>query len=127
MFAKIFSTLDRFGIVVDLISTSEVHVSMALGPHISGDKIKLAVSELQKYAVVDTIGDMTILSLVGREMRHMVGIASLMFSTLAKNHINLEMISQGASEINISCVIDGTMGVKALQVVHDACILGETD
>ncbi|TPX52545.1 hypothetical protein CcCBS67573_g09849 [Chytriomyces confervae] len=95
MFAKIFSTLDRFGIVVDLISTSEVHVSMALGPHISGDKIKLAVSELQKYAVVDTIGDMTILSLVGREMRHMVGIASLMFSTLAKNHINLEMISQG--------------------------------
>ncbi|KAJ3222732.1 Aspartokinase [Chytriomyces hyalinus] len=126
-FAKIFSTLDRFGIVVDLISTSEVHVSMALGPHISGDKIQLAVSELQKYAVVDTIGDMTILSLVGREMRHMVGIASLMFSTLAKNHINLEMISQGASEINISCVIDGTMGVKALQVVHDACILGETD
>ncbi|KAI8617325.1 Aspartate/glutamate/uridylate kinase [Chytriomyces sp. MP71] len=124
-FAKIFSTLDRFGIVVDLISTSEVHVSMALGPHLSEGKIGAAVEELRKYALVDIITDMTILSLVGREMRHMVGIASLMFSVLAKNSINLEMISQGASEINISCVIDGVHGVKALQVVHDACILGD--
>ncbi|KAJ3061528.1 Aspartokinase [Podochytrium sp. JEL0797] len=126
-FAKIFSTLDKYGIVVDLISTSEVHVSMALGPHISEEKIGLAVEELQKYALVDTLSDMTILSLVGREMRRMVGIAALMFATLSKHSINLEMISQGASEINISCVIEGAKGVLALRVVHDACILGETD
>ncbi|ORY45219.1 hypothetical protein BCR33DRAFT_850086 [Rhizoclosmatium globosum] len=124
-FAKIFSTLDKYGIVVDLISTSEVHVSMALGPHISEEKIQLAVADLQKYALVDTLSNMTILSLVGREMRRMVGIAALMFSTLAKHSINLEMISQGASEINISCVIEGSKGVLALRVVHDACVLGD--
>ncbi|KAJ3009909.1 UNVERIFIED_CONTAM: Aspartokinase [Siphonaria sp. JEL0065] len=126
-FAKIFSTLDKYGIVVDLISTSEVHVSMALGPHISEEKIQLAVEELQKYALVDTLSNMTILSLVGREMRRMVGIAALMFSTLSKHSINLEMISQGASEINISCVIEGAKGVLALRVVHDACILGDDE
>ncbi|KAJ3355660.1 Aspartokinase [Entophlyctis luteolus] len=112
-FAQIFSTLDKFGIVVDLISTSEVHVSMALGPHISREKIEMAVADLRKHArvgdfggcvaicrnlifpKVDTVSNMTILSLVGREMRQLVGVAALMFSTLAKYSINLEMISQG--------------------------------
>ncbi|KAJ3390583.1 Aspartokinase [Entophlyctis sp. JEL0112] len=126
-FAKIFSTLDKFGIVVDLISTSEVHVSMALGPHLSREKIEMAVADLRKHAQVDTVSNMTILSLVGREMRQLVGVAALMFSTLAKHSINLEMISQGASEINISCVIESSKGVLALRVVHDACILGEVD
>lgn len=39
--------------------------------------------------------DMAILSLVGRQMRHMVGIAGKMFSTLADGNVNIEMISQG--------------------------------
>ncbi len=47
--------------------------------------------------------DMAILSLVGRNMRNAVGSAGLMFMSLAKAGINIEMISQGASEINISC------------------------
>jgi aspartate kinase len=67
---------------------------------------------------------MAILSLVGREMRNSVGIASLMFSTLAKHSVNIEMISQGASEINISCVIEEIKGIEALVAVHDACVLG---
>lgn len=46
---------------------------------------------------------MAILSLVGRQMRHMIGTAGKMFATLAEGKINIEMISQGASEINISC------------------------
>lgn len=43
--------------------------------------------------------DMCILSLVGKHMKNMVGIAGKMFSTLAEGNINIEMISQGASEI----------------------------
>lgn len=46
--------------------------------------------------------DMAILSLVGR-LQNMVGISGRMFTTLADGNINIEMISQGASEINISC------------------------
>ncbi|KAJ3166162.1 Aspartokinase [Irineochytrium annulatum] len=122
-FAQIFSTLDRFGIVVDLISTSEVHVSMALGPNITAGKLDAALVELRKYGTVDVLNDMAILSLVGREMRNTVGIASRMFATLAENKVNIEMISQGASEINISCVIEESMAVEALRAVHDACIL----
>ncbi|KAJ3218141.1 Aspartokinase [Dinochytrium kinnereticum] len=123
-FAQIFSTLDKFGIVVDLISTSEVHVSMALNPNISQKRLESAMAELIKCGTVDTIPDMAILSLVGREMRNSVGIASLMFSTLAKHKVNIEMISQGASEINISCVIEEKMAQEALRAVHDSCVLG---
>lgn len=65
---------------------------------------------------------MAILSLVGKHMRNMVGIAGRMFSSLAEGNVNLEMISQGASEINISCVIDGRDAAKALNLIHQSCL-----
>jgi aspartate kinase len=65
---------------------------------------------------------MAILSLVGKHMRNMVGIAGLMFTTLAQGNVNIEMISQGASEINISCVIQEKDAVKALNMIHQSCL-----
>jgi aspartate kinase len=65
---------------------------------------------------------MAILSLVGKEMRNMVGIAGRMFTTLAQGNVNIEMISQGASEINISCVIESKDSVKALNLIHQSCL-----
>lgn len=66
--------------------------------------------------------DMAILSLVGKRMRHAVGIAGRMFTTLGSGGVNIEMISQGANEINISCVIDGRDAVKALNLIHQSCL-----
>jgi aspartate kinase len=68
---------------------------------------------------------MAILSLVGKNMRNMVGVSSKLFTTLAQNDINIEMISQGASEINISCVIEEACASKALIAVHDNLVIGE--
>lgn len=70
---------------------------------------------------------MAILSLVGRQMKNMVGIAGKMFTILAKAGVNLEMISQGASEINISCVILEEEAEIALKAVHDYCVLALKD
>lgn len=118
-FATIFSTLDRYGIVVDLISTSEVHVSMALGAD-SGEKdLMRVIDDLKSVGRVDVLQNMAILSLVGKQMKNMVGIAGMMFTTLASAGVNIEMISQGASEINISCVIEEKMAVVAMNVIHD--------
>jgi aspartate kinase len=50
-------------------------------------------------------------------------MASRMFSTLAQAQVNIEMISQGASEINISCVIEEAQAEKALRIVHDEIVL----
>jgi aspartate kinase len=118
--AKIFLILDKFGIVSDLIACSEVHVSIAFG---SESKFTNAVSELKKIATVEVVDQQAILSLVGKHMKNMVGISAKLFGVLASNGINIEMISQGASEINISCVIKESEAQKALVLVHDQ-ILG---
>ena len=105
-FAKIFSTLDKWRLSVDLISTSEVHVSLALHSDsalVSGggeDEKKIvdhdlrgAVEELKRYGTVDIMDRMAILSLVGKQMKDMTGCAGRMFSTLGEHEINIEMIS----------------------------------
>ncbi|KAI5121425.1 hypothetical protein M0805_006187 [Coniferiporia weirii] len=125
-FARIFGTLDRFGVVVDLISTSEVHVSMAIEDGLGKRMLDRLTRELEKSGKVTIHRDMAILSLVGKQMRNLVGIAGRMFTTLAEGDVNIEMISQGASEINISCVIDGRDAVKALNLIHQSCLqIGE--
>ncbi|KAI7827399.1 Aspartate/glutamate/uridylate kinase [Gamsiella multidivaricata] len=118
-FAQIFGTLDTHGIAVDLISTSEVHVSMALGANVNEKAMEKAMRQLRSIGTVDVTKDMAILSLVGKQMKNMVGISGRMFSTLAKAGINLEMISQGASEINISCVILERQALQAMNVIHE--------
>ncbi|KAF1981299.1 aspartate kinase [Aulographum hederae CBS 113979] len=130
---NIFSILDRFHLSVDLISSSEVHVSMALHSEnalLSGggddeDELKIASKDLQgavealgNWGMVDLVGGMAIVSLVGRQLRNMVGISGRFFSVLGENGVNIEMISQGASEINISCVIEERDADRALNVVH---------
>ncbi|KAI9242326.1 MAG: Aspartate/glutamate/uridylate kinase [Podila humilis] len=117
-FAHIFGTLDRFGIAVDLISTSEVHVSMALSGSVKDTEFAKALTMLKTIGTVDVMKGMAILSLVGKQMKNMVGISGRMFSTMAKANINIEMISQGASEINISCVIQEVQAVEAMNVIH---------
>ncbi|KAK6379872.1 uncharacterized protein PV06_00251 [Exophiala oligosperma] len=130
-FAGIFATLDKWRLSVDVISTSEVNMSMALhseAPLYTGggddeyqivdQDLRGAIEELQRYGTVDIIPEMAIVSLVGKQMKNMVGIAGRMFSTLGENNVNIEMISQGASEINISCVIEERDADRALNILH---------
>ncbi|KAF7957949.1 hypothetical protein EAE96_003516 [Botrytis aclada] len=118
-FAKVFFILDSRQISVDLISTSEVHVSMAVhSAYISAEDMQSTKAELQECGEVSILNEMAILSLVGSEMKNMVGIAGKMFSTLGENNVNIEMISQGASEINISCVIDAYEATRAMNILH---------
>ncbi|KAI9718975.1 MAG: hypothetical protein M1812_003860 [Candelaria pacifica] len=114
-FKNIFSILDTWRLTIDLISTSEVHVSMALHSEsalLSGggeDEVKIldrdldgAISALHEYGEVDIMPNMAILSLVGKQMKNMMGIAGKMFSTLGENNVNIEMISQGRPDPALS-------------------------
>ena len=111
-FAGIFGTLNRYGVVVDLISTSEVHVSMAMTAELRPRTLERLSAELEHIGSVSIVRHMVLLSLVGTEMRQMGGVAGSMFSTLAEGNVNIEMISQGANEINISCVIHEKSALK---------------
>lgn len=97
-FARVFSILHTHRLSVDLISTSEVHVSMAIHyPNSDGAVLKQATNELGECGDVSVLHNMAILSLVGADMKHMIGIAGRMFSTLGEHNVNIEMISQGKS------------------------------
>lgn len=96
-FARVFAILHNHRISVDLISTSEVHVSMAI--HATSSTLihlEAAKKELEDCGDVSMLHDMAILSLVGAEMKNMVGVAGRTFSTLGEHNVNIEMISQGA-------------------------------
>ena len=105
-FARVFSILDTHSISVDLISTSEVHVSMAI--HSASTQIEAfsrARKDLADCGEVTVLSDMAILSLVGAEMKNMVGIAGRMFSTLGEHNVNLEMISQGKPHVDLRILV----------------------
>ncbi|KAG0198381.1 Aspartokinase [Mortierella sp. NVP41] len=126
-FAEVFGMLDRHRIAVDLISTSEVAVSMAMEGDVEGRSMKGLLSGLGNLGAVEVKKDLSIVSLVGREMKNMVGISGRMFSTMAHAGINVEMISQGSSEINISCVVSACHALDAMNAVHQELLLSCLD
>lgn len=127
---RTFAILDKWRLSVDLIASSEVNVSLAFYCHrelVRGDgerrhivdiDLRGAVDEMARLGAVELVDEMAIVSLVGQEMKNMVGIAGAMLSVLGKHNINIEMISQGASEINISCVVDQRDADRAMSIIH---------
>lgn len=94
--ARVFGILDKYKISVDLISTSEVHISMAIHLQNSeADNFARARAELQDCGDVSVLHGMAILSMVGADMKNMIGVAGKMFTTLGEHNVNIEMISQG--------------------------------
>ena len=129
--SNIFNTLDKHGLSIDLISSSEVHISLAIHSEISllsgggedemrieSEALRAAVDDLSTWGDIDLVPNMAIISLVGSRLKSLVGVSGRFFSALGQNGINIEMISQGASEINISCVILEREANRALNVVH---------
>ena len=81
-FAKTFTVLDRHGIIVDLISTSEVQLSLSMHSGFKKSVLDKVVAELSVVGEVTYKRDLTILSLVGKQMKNMVGIAGRMFTSV---------------------------------------------
>jgi aspartokinase/homoserine dehydrogenase 1 len=70
--------------------------------------------------LVDQKRDQAILAVVGEGMKGRPGVAGKMFESLGRQNINISAIAQGASERNISCVIDAAQQVRALNAIHQA-------
>lgn len=117
--AEVFRRLDQHKVVVDLITTTEKSISLAVSSATANAReIKKATSEIEKLGTVSVTRGMSIISVVGHKMRNTVGIAGEIFSTLAGAKINIYLISQGASEINISFVVKESDTLLAMNVVH---------
>ena len=128
--AKIFKTIADHNINVDMIIQNKTQTaSTDISFTVFKNELKRAMDAVWKAAkLVDAANvscdeNIAKVSIVGVGMKSHSGVASKMFGVLAKNKINIEMIS--TSEIKISCVIEGNKGKKAVQVIHQEFGLGK--
>jgi aspartate kinase len=109
----IFEAFDRHRIPVDVVSTSEVSVSLTVD---SNESIPALAADLAKLADVKYEGRKAIVCLVGENLREIPGIAAHVFGELSD--VKIRMISQGASEINLTFVIDEELVPNVIQRLH---------
>ena len=111
---SVFEVFDRHRCPIDVVSTSEVSVSLTVD---SNEQIPAIAADLQKLADVKYAGRKAIICLVGETLRNTPGVAAKVFGTIPD--VNMHMISQGASEINITFVIDEEDVEKTVQRLHN--------
>jgi aspartate kinase len=113
--SEIFAIFDKHQCAVDMVSTSEVSVSLTVD---SNEKLPAIAADLSKLADVKYEGRKALICMVGEDIRGQNGMAAQVFSAI--RHINVRMISQGASEINMSFMIEEDDADEALRSLHAA-------
>jgi aspartate kinase len=109
----IFTIFDKHQCPVDMVSTSEVSVSLSVD---SNEKLPAIAADLSKLADVKYEGKKALVCMVGDDIRGKSGMAAQVFTAI--KHINVRMISQGASEINMSFMIDEDDADEAVRSLH---------
>ncbi len=109
----VFDVFDKFRCAIDMVSTSEVSISLTVD---SNERLPEICEELGRIADVKYEGRKALICLVGEDIRGHNGIAGQVFT--AVSHVNLRMISQGASEINMSFMIDEDDVEEAVRSLH---------
>ena len=113
--SQIFAIFDKHKCPVDMVSTSEVSVSLTVD---SNNQLPAIAADLSKLADVKYEGKKALVCMVGEDIRGQNGIAAQVFAAI--RHINVRMISQGASEINMSFMIEEEDADEAVRSLHAA-------
>lgn len=131
---RLFGSLARQGISIILITqaSSEQSITFAIKPEEStlaekaiNEEFALEI-EAKKVDPVSCEDKLSVVAIVGENMRHSPGTAGKMFNALGKNGINVIAIAQGSSELNISTVIPQEDEAKAINALHDTFFLSGT-
>jgi aspartate kinase len=110
---RIFEIFDRYETSIDMVATSEVSVSLTLDDTKRLDSI---VGELKEFSEVWVDENQGIVCLVGENIRHTPGVAVRVFQALGQ--INVRMVSQGSSALNLGFVVAGQDLAAAVQALH---------
>ena len=130
---RIFTALTKGGISVFMVSQASSENSTSIGVRDADADQAVAVLNQEFSKEIETgamfpmhaEGGLATVAIVGENMRHTPGVAGKLFGTLGRSGISVIACAQGASETNISFVINGTYLRKALNVLHDSFFLSE--
>ncbi len=120
---KIFTTLANAGVNVMMISQNPSESSISVV--IKNSDLDKAVSSLEMELLgkiikkLEVTTDVAIVALIGSGMRGTVGVASKVFGSIAKKKVNVTMITQGSSELNLAFVVKNSDCKLAVQALHD--------
>ena len=125
---RLFTLLAREQINVVLItqSSSEHSITFAVNPSDAERALKLISNEFEleleanKLVMPEVEQNLSVLAIVGENMKRTPGMSGRLFAALGRNGINVRAIAQGSSEFNISVIISKDDLAKALNAVHDA-------
>ncbi|CAK8542727.1 unnamed protein product [Lathyrus sativus] len=121
--AKVFSIFEDLGISVDVVATSEVSISLTLDPsklwsrELIQQELDYVVEELEKISVVNLLKNRSIISLIGNVQMSSL-ILEKAFQVLRTLGVTVQMISQGASKVNISLVVNDNEADQCVRALH---------
>jgi aspartate kinase len=113
--AGLFEVFGRLGVSIDMIATAEVSVSMTVERDAPLEELR---SALGHFAKVEVAQERAIIAVIGDRLKQTQGLAARIFGALSD--INVEMISMGANEINLSLVVDQRLAASAIRRLHTA-------
>ena len=130
---RILKALAKNGISVFLVSQASSENSTSIGVRNADADLACEVLteefakeiEMGEISPIQAEKDLATVAIVGENMKHTPGIAGKLFGTLGRNGINVIACAQGASETNISFVVDSRFLRKSLNVIHDSFFLSE--
>jgi aspartate kinase len=117
--ARLFEVFARHKVSVDLIATAEVSVSLTVEADADLDAL---VADLTSFASVEAARDRAIVAVVGERLKATPGITGLAFGAL--RDVNVEMVSMGANEVNLSLVVRAEEARTAVARLHAALMEG---
>ena len=110
---QLFAVFAHHGIAVDVLASSEVNVSVTVD---EPGKIPALVTELEALGTVTLFERRAIVAVVGLDLRGTKGFSARLFG--AVKDVNIEVISQGASEINVTFVVEEDDAIRAVRALH---------
>ena len=113
---SVFEAMDRHTASVDIVAISEVSMSFTIETQRLADAL---IKDLEQIADVNVDNDQAVICLVGEDIHGKPGIAASVFNTVAEAQVNIRMISQGASEINISFVVKEDDVPRVVRHLHE--------
>lgn len=113
--ARVFEVFGRHHVVVDLVTTSEVSISVTVD---DTSRLAEAVSELESIGHIEVRPGLAVVAVVGEGAPTQVGLAGHVFTLLGGVGVPVEMISQGASRVNLSFVVAEAHAARAVRLLH---------
>ena len=130
-YAKVFDVLGKNSINIMMISTavSEANISMVIRRNLIGralSTLEIALLGRGTVSEVTAEDDDAVVAVMGANMKGTRGVASRIFATVANAGINIRMIAQGSSELNISFVVKEKDGAAVVKAIHEEFQLDKT-